>query len=58
MRFSDDAYTKLYPRQTETVERVESAVASFTPTEDFQTVESEQEVMEDGDAGDGEPVVE
>ena len=35
MRFKADSYEKLFPRQTETPEHIESAVEGFTPTQDM-----------------------
>ena len=70
MRFSGAAYSKLYPRDNTPVEAVESAVESFKPTEDFQNDDfrhlnseadetgSGEEVIENGDAGNGQPVTE
>lgn len=40
MRFSSDAYDKLYPRQKEK-EVIESAVETFTPTTDEQDANEE-----------------
>ena len=34
MRFDYNSYEKLYPRQTETPEHIETAVEGFTPTQD------------------------
>lgn len=34
MRFKADSYEKLFPRQTETPEHIETAVEGFTPTQD------------------------
>ena len=66
MRFSDAAYSKLYPRKNDSPENIESAVESFKPTENFQNEdfrhlnsdENGEEVIGDGDAGDGQSIVE
>lgn len=43
MRFNSEAYDKVYPRQKE-VEKVETVVETFTPTEDEQKKTSVDEV--------------
>lgn len=45
MRFSGDAYEKLYPRQEE-VETVETAVETFKPTEEEQSAVENAETQE------------
>lgn len=66
MRFSDAAYSKLYPRKNNITENIESAVDSFKPTENFQNEDFRhlnsdsdgEEVDNNGDAGDGQSVTE
>lgn len=36
MRFDGDAYNKLYPRNEDEIQKVESAVETFKPTEEEQ----------------------
>lgn len=44
MRFDNDVYDKLFPR-TKTVEKVETVVDSFRPTEEEQGVKKEDDTI-------------
>ena len=69
MRFNSQAYDKVFPRQTEVHETVETAVETFRPSEEVEDVSvpensvevgvSEPSIIEQGgeeDGGTGEPV--
>ena len=45
MRFSGDAYDKLFPRETQKQETVETAVETFKPTEQ-ESNEGDDEVID------------
>lgn len=48
MRFDGDAYNKLYPRNEDGIQKVESAVETFKPTEEEQKEEKEGIENDDG----------